>query len=288
MEVGTMPFQRSVAGCITGALAMGVLAWAPNVSAQGSGQGSAAPKFVTLCTAIDLCYCVSSDYRDKIDANVARVRHLIADNRKQGKAVGYLSVPVSPAGGGYAPYNIKAAGDMAADVETRFGKRAVFVLNPAAEGGKEMEGASGADYMFMWTTILEGPKGQGEDFDFFYFAGPSDFAKAFKLPDVGTLEVLDDYFDARVQDDPKFKAAVDSGAVTKAGFRTYYGLRAAVSFSLGSHDEWNIVRILNDRRRGIAEFGIPNQIAVLFDGKPVTPGGYESPTAPGDVGRCIR
>jgi hypothetical protein len=48
------------------------------------------------------------------------------------------------------------------------------------------------------------------------------------------------------------------------------------------------VRILNDRRRGIAEFGVPNQIAVLFDGKPVTPGGYESPTAPGDVGRCIR
>ena len=92
----------------------------------------------------------------------------------------------------------------------------------------------------------------------------------------------------RVRDDPKSKAAVDSGAVTKAGFRTYYGLRAAVSFSLGSHDEWNIVRILNDRRRGIAEFGIPNQIAVLYDGKPMTPGGYESPTAPGDVGRCIR
>src|SRR5438477_6942125 len=135
MEIETMPFQRSVAGCITGALAIGVLAWTPNVLAQGS----APPKSVTLCTAIDLCYCVSSDYRDKIDANIARVRQLIADNRKQGRAVGYLSVPVSPAGGGYAPYNIKAAGDMAADVETRFGKRAVFVLNPAAEASKEME-----------------------------------------------------------------------------------------------------------------------------------------------------
>jgi hypothetical protein len=284
-----MPCRRFRAVCVTATLAMGWFASVSDASAQGAAQGAPPPpKYVTLCTAIDLCYCVNSDYRDKIDANVARVRQLIADNRKQGRAVGYLSVPISPAGGGYAPYNILAAGDMAADVESRFGRRSVFVLNPASEGSKEMEGASGADYMYMWTTILEGPKGQGEDFDFFYFAGPSDFAMAFRLPDIGSLEVLDDYFDARVLDDPKFKAAVDSGAVTKAGFRNYYGLRAAVSFSLGSHDEWNIARILNERRRGTAEFGIPNQIAVFFDGKPVTPGDYDSPTAPGDVGRCIR
>ena len=291
-----MPRQRSVAACLTAALAVSALAWASQASAQssaqssaqGSAQAAAAPATVTLCTTIDLCYCVNTAYRDRIDANVARVRRLIADNRQQGKAVGYLSIPISPAGGGYAPYNIIAANDIAGDVEIRFGKRAVFVLNPAAEGSKEMEGASGADYMYMWTTILEGPKGQGEDFDFFYFAGPSDFANAFRLPGTGALEVLDDYFDARLQDDPTFKAAVDSGAVTKRGFRNYYGLRAAVSFSLGSHDEWNIARILNDRRRGVAEYGIANQIAVFFDGKPVTPGGYESPTASGDVGRCIR
>jgi hypothetical protein len=55
---------------------------------------------------------------------------------------------------------------------------------------------------------------------------------------------------------------------------------------LGSHDAWNIARILNERRRG-AGFGIPNRIAVFFDGKPITPVGYESPTAPVDVGRCI-
>ena len=252
------------------------------------GQTPEPPARVTLCTSIDLCYCVSSNYRDKISANVVRVRQLIADNRKKGRAIGYLSVPISPAGGGYSLYNIKAAGDIAANVEARFGKRAVWVLNPAAEGSAEMDGASGADYMYMWTTILEGQKGNGEDFDFFYFAGPSDFAKWFNLPAAGKLEALDDYFDARVKDDRKFKEAVDSGAVTKAGFRNYYGLRAAVSFSLGSHDEWNIARILNERRRGVAEFGIPNQIALFFDGKPVIPGGYESPAAAGDVGRCIK
>ena len=29
---------------------------------------------VTACTAIDLCYCVNTDVRSQIDANVARVR----------------------------------------------------------------------------------------------------------------------------------------------------------------------------------------------------------------------
>ena len=258
------------------------------LASTGPSQSSAPPDRVTLCTTVDLCYCVNKGYRDKIEANVVRVRRLIADSRQQGRAIGYLSVPISPAGGGYSPYNVKAAGDTAADVEARFGTRAVWILNPAAEGSKEMEGASGADYMYMWTTILEGPRGNGEDFDFFYFAGPSDFAKSFKLPAVSTLEALDDYFDARVKDDTNFKKAVDSGAVTKAGFRNYYGLRAEVSFSLGSHDEWNIARILNERRRGVSELGIPNQIALFFDGKPVTPGGYESPAASGDVGRCIK
>jgi hypothetical protein len=76
--------------------------------------------------------------------------------------------------------------------------------------------------------------------------------------------------------------------LTKSGFRNYYGLRASVAFSYGSHDEWNIARLINDRRRGDADFGIAQQLAVLFDGQPVSPGGYEAPTASGDVGRCIK
>jgi hypothetical protein len=212
----------------------------------------------------------------------------MSDSKSQGKAIGYLSVPISAAGGGYTPYNIKVANDAASDVQARFGARAVWILNPAAEGSHEMQGASGADYMYMWTKILEGPAGNGEGLEFFYFVGPSDFAKSFKLPAVGTLEALDNYFEARVADDPSFKKAAEAGEVTKAGFKIYYGLRAAVSFSLGSHDEWNIARILNERRRGVAEFGIPNQIALFFDGQPIAPGGYETPASLGDVGRCIR
>ena len=38
-----------------------------------------------------------------------------------------------------------------------------------------MVGANGADYMYMWTQILEGPTAHGENFDFSYFVGPADF-----------------------------------------------------------------------------------------------------------------
>ncbi len=151
-----------------------------------------------------------------------------------------------------------------------------------------MKGASGADYMYMWTQILEGKDGLGEDFDFFYFAGPNDFAGYFKLTGQGDLDALEDWFDKRVADDPAFRKSVDDGSVTKPGFRNYYGLRASVTFSYGSHDEWNIARLINDRRRGATDFGIANQLSVLFDGRPLSPGGYENPAASGDVGRCIK
>jgi hypothetical protein len=243
---------------------------------------------ITQCTALDICYCVNTDYRDAISENVARVRQLIAANKAQGKAVGYLSVPLSPAGGGSFAVNAEAAAKTADNVTARLGARSVYLLNPGAEAGNKMNGASGADFMYMWTQILEGRGGLGEDFDFFYFAGPTDFANYFGLTGQGDLDRLEDWFDKRVTQDPAFKKSVDDGSVTKPGFRNYYGLRASVAFSYGSHDEWNIARLINDRRRGATDFGIANQLAVWFDGRPVTPGGYENSAASGDVGRCIK
>src|SRR4051812_39504377 len=244
---------------------------------------------VTQCTALDICYCVNTDYRDAISENVARVRQLIKSAKAQGKAVGYLSVPLSPAGGGSFAVNAEAAAKTADSVTARLGARSVYLLNPGAEAGNKMNGASGADFMYMWTQILEGgPGGLGEDFDFFYFAGPTDFANYFGLTGQGDLDRLEDWFDKRVSQDPAFKKSVDDGGVTKPGFRNYYGLRASVAFSYGSHDEWNIARLINDRRRGATDFGIANQLSVLFDGRPLSPGGYENPAASGDVGRCIK
>ena len=67
------------------------------VAVVTSAPAQAAP--VTACTALDICYCINSDRLGAITANVARVRQLIADNKAKGKAIGYLSVPLSSVGG---------------------------------------------------------------------------------------------------------------------------------------------------------------------------------------------
>jgi len=240
---------------------------------------------VTACTTINICYCVTAGNRDAIAANVARVRQLIADERAAGKAIGYLSIPLSTVGGSYVGVNREVAQQTKDRVERRFGSSSVWILDPGAEGNLPA-GASGADYMYMWTQILEGRGGFGEDVDFFYFTGPSDFARFFGLTGTGDAERISAYFDQRIATDPDLMSAVAAHKLSKTGFRNYYALRASVAFSLGSHDEWNIARLLNERRRASNQFGIGNQIAILFDGHGVTPGGFESAVAPGNVGRC--
>jgi hypothetical protein len=262
------------------------LAAAALVSSQAAGAAS----LVTACTSLDICYCVNSDYREVIDASVARVRQLIASNKAQGKAIGYLSIPLSPAGGGSFAVNSEIAAKVAQNVTARFGAKSMWLLNPGAEGGDKMNGASGADYMYMWTQILAGRSGLGEDFDFFYFAGPTDFGKYFKLTGQGDLEALDAWFDTNAAADPDLKKSIDQNGAAKAktDFRNYYGLRASVTYSYGSHDEWNIARLINIRRRGATDLGIANQLAIFFDGRTQSPGDYEIPTSPGDAGRCVK
>src|SRR5258708_22750049 len=75
-------------------IAIAVVAAALALAALASAEEAE----VTKCTALDICYCVNTKYLDAITANVSRVRQLIADNKAKGKAVGYLSAPLSPAG----------------------------------------------------------------------------------------------------------------------------------------------------------------------------------------------
>ena len=258
----------------------------PSATASLVATSVVADAKVTACTAINLCYCISADKRDAITANVARLRQVIADQRAAGKAIGYLSVPISTAGGSYLGVNLDIARKAKDRIEKRFGSASAWVLNPGDEA--HLPGGSGADYMFMWTKILEGPKGLGEDFDFFYFAGPADFAKFFSLTGDGDMDAIAKYFDQRISSDPALRKAVDEGQVTRPGFRNYYALRASVAFSFGSHDEWNISHIINERRRGADAFGISNQIPILFDGNGVSPTNFEGAITPGDVGRCVK
>jgi hypothetical protein len=272
-------------------LCAGVAALMALVILTGATAGTA-----TNCTTIELCYCVNQDYRSQIDANIARVLQLIDDQRNnQGKAIGYMSIPLSTVGGSYMNLNMEIARKTKDRLEERFGKKSVWILNPGAEGNLHTLDsgvtATGADYMYMWTRILEGTKGLGENFDFFYFVGPSNFREFFGLNGVGDMEKIDAYFDKEYATGNDFKGdfrkAVDDKKLSKRTFRDYYALRASVEFSYGSHDEWNIARIVNERRRGAEEFGIANQLAILFGGRAAAPGSAEAPIASGDVGRCI-
>ena len=60
----------------------------------------------------------------------------------------------------------------------------------------------------------------------------------------GDLEALEAWLDTNAAADSDLKKSIDQDGVakTKAAFRNYYGLRASVAYSYGSHDEWNIAR----------------------------------------------
>jgi hypothetical protein len=244
----------------------------------------------TECTNLKLCYCVNDDFKPLIEEKVKYFRGVIAEQKAKGKAVGYISVPLSTLGGGYFDVNAEVSLSAKKRVEARFGEGNAWALNP---GSKESDltlpsGVRGTndDYMLMWTQILEGPSGMGDDFDFVYFVGPSDFGALFGLTGTGDMDKITSYFDDRLAKDAGLKREVERGRVTRNTFRNYYGLKASVTFSNGAHDEWNIFRQLNERRRADAKYGVANQIPMLFDGKSVAPAAAEQSVAAGVSGAC--
>ena len=244
----------------------------------------------TECTNLKLCYCVNDDFKPVIEEKIKFYRQQIADARPKGKAVAYMSLPLSTLGGGFFDVNTEVAKKTKDRIEARFGVDSVWVLSP---GTKESDlslpsGARGTndDYMLMWTRILEGVKGLGEDFDFVYFVGPSDFGAFFGFDGVADMKKVDAYFDERIKTDKNLQREVERGRVTKQTFRNYYGLKGSITVSNGAHEEWNIFRTLNERRRADKAYGIGNQIPMLFDGKAVPPATAEIPNTPGISGAC--
>lgn len=261
------------AAAIAALLAVAATAPAPALAAK-----------TTECTKIGICYCVNDELKQAIDERVAKFRATLAEQRKAGKSVGYLSVPLTSAGGGNFDLNKEVAEKAKAALEARFGADAVYVLNPGTPDADLPRTAGGADYMLMWTQLLEGTDGLG-DFDFAYFAGPSDFARYFGFDGVNDGAKLDAYYDARVKSNPGFAKAVDGG-LTKPAFRRYYLFRASATVSRGAHDEWNIFRIVNEKRRADPKIGAPGQIPILFDGRGVNPSDQETGVSEGYVGKC--
>jgi hypothetical protein len=236
---------------------------------------------VTACAANGFCYCVNKDLQDAVERNVVRIKQRIAKARALGKAIGYLSIPLSTIGGSYMGVNTKVAELAAKGIEERFGLGAVWMLNPGSKDYALPDAARGAEYMLMWTKILEGDSGLGQDFDFVYFTGPSDFARFFSLRGHNDMRRIEEYYDKHAKSDPEL------AKINKATFRNYYALRASVSFSYGSHDEWNIVRAVNQKRRDANEkSGMPAQLGVMFDGHAAAPGLFDTEVAAGNAGAC--
>lgn len=236
----------------------------------------------TACTVTKFCYCVDAALKPAIEKQVNFIRGLVAQEKAQGKSIGYLSIPISTVAGSYFGVNLKVAEGAKRRLEARFGAAQVWLLNPGATEMSLPRGAKGTDYMLMWTQVLEGKTGMGEDFDFVVFVGPSDFAQHFAFDGSGDMQKLDAYYDAAA------KADAGLAKVDKKAFRDYYALRASASFSYGAHDEWNIVRALNEKRRGSKAFGIALQLPVWFDGRAVPPALFETPVAPGNAGECSK
>ena len=271
-------FTSRLLTVVAAAAALGGLATTPAFAAK-----------TTECTALKLCFCVNDDFKPLIAEKVKFFRAAIADQRAKGKAIGYVSVPLSTLGGGYFDVNAEVSLGAKKRVEARFGEGNVWALNPGSTDSELKVGTAygtNDDYMHMWTQILEGPSGMGEDFDFVYFVGPSDFAALFGLDGKGDMDKIASYFDKRLETDASLKREIARGRLTKNSFRNYYALKASVAFSNGAHDEWNIFRLLNERRRSNAKFGVANQIGVMFDGKPVSPVESELSIAPGVSGAC--
>lgn len=239
----------------------------------------------TECTKIGICYCVNDAVKPEIAARLERFRQTIAEQRKAGKTVGYMSLPLTSTGGGNFNVNREVAESIKTAVEKRFGGDYLYLWNPAVLEADLPRGSTGADYMLMWTSFMEGTDGLGE-FDFAYFAGPQDFARYFGFDGNNDMAKLDAYFDRRVKSDPEFEKAVQSGGLTKAAFRRYYALRASAAVSRGAHDEWNILRLINERRRADGKLGTGAQIPLMFDGRPVAPPDMEVSVSEGYVGRC--
>src|SRR5215471_3880859 len=83
---------------------------------------------VSECTLIGLCYCVNDELKPTIGQRVERFRERIAAERTAGKSIGYLSVPLSSAGGGSFNVNRDVAESIRAAIEKRYGTEYVYVL----------------------------------------------------------------------------------------------------------------------------------------------------------------
>src|SRR5215831_19012008 len=239
-----------------------VLSLGPLAAAAGAAE--CAPPKAVVTTSVGMKFCTDSGFGGAIAGRLQAIRQDITSQRQAGKLVIYASTPISPRGGGHMDTNLQIGA-------------AVWVLDPGRyqlpdTGGKP---AGGAEYMVMWTAALAGDDGMGRDFDMFHFTGPQDMRAFFGCGRDDVTGCLDRWLTARAATDDKLRRAVADDSVRRQAFLRYYALRASSAYSSGAHDEWNILVRINRRR------ALGDQVAVFFDGRPVSPAEMETEVSPG-------
>lgn len=241
-------------------------------------QAERAPRQTSLGTY----YSVDPRFQTTIDQTIERVRKLVRAERARDKLVGFVSIPLSARGGGNLAINVEVSELVKKELERRFGPDHFFALAPGLieTSLPHLDGqrAGGGEYMYLWTQVLAGDDGLGQDFDMVYFVGPRDFAVYFGLTGQNDLGTLRAFLQKKAAADPAFAASVSTPEQRRA-FLSYYGLRASVSFSDGAHDEWNLFRLVNHNRR--KKFGIGWQLPLFFDGGQLPMGAAESSVSEG-------
>jgi hypothetical protein len=235
-----------------------------------------APPKTVVTTSVGMKFCSDPAFDSAIASRLQTIRQDIRVQRQAGKLVIYASTPISPRGGGHMDINLEIAASVKARLEKEYGA-AAWVLDPGRYQLPDTGGTrpGGAEYMVMWTAVLAGDDGMGHDFDMFHFTGPQDMRAFFGCGRDDVTGCLDRWLTARAAADDKLRRAVADDAARRQAFLRYYALRASSAYSSGAHDEWNILVRINRRR------ALGDQVAVFFDGRPVSPAGMETEVSPG-------
>jgi hypothetical protein len=149
-------------------------------------------------------------------------------------------------------------------------------------------------------------KNTGQHFDAFYFIGPRDVHEFFCRAEAKSLSsAIETYFASKCETDPDFRDTYSIKGIEwglkkpgttqktlrgrwemlRRDYLRFYALRASVTFSLGSHDEWNIFRRINELRRERTPrngtLGIAEQLGGWFDGVQISLASGETPVSKG-------
>jgi hypothetical protein len=190
---------------------------------------------------------------------------------------------------------------------------------PAPSGGDYMrmwtkvlvEDQGVKDYHFKDQASMSPTlKNTGQHFDGYYFIGPSDVLDFFRKSGGETLtSSVETHFARKFASDPDFRDRFSIPGIIwrsdwladralsqkdkdrqrnlraeweelRRKYLRFYALRGSAYYSLGSHDEWEIYRLINVRRRNalrtkVGNLGVAEQIAGFFDGAQIDPGAAE-------------